>query len=149
MAGPSDDVTDSLLVPVVDAVGGGTDDAPAAASVDAAAGGLRAGAAKVSIAPRPEDYGGTWEITTGPGELFSNLTNTIEEKSQVRFIMSLSQANDALGYLPQSFEMSPVGQQGPRLVLGGYLIVDYEDSYAIDRCFGDTVLETTLDLLAG
>ena len=51
-------------------------------------------------------------ITTGPGELFSNLTNTIIERSPARVTMPLSQANDALGYIPQSFEMSPIGQQG-------------------------------------
>ena len=51
--------------------------------------------------------------------------------------MPLAQANDALGYMPQSFELNPVGQQGLGFVAGGYLIVNYEDSYAIDRCFGD------------
>jgi len=88
-------------------------------------------------------------ITTGPGELFSNLTNTIIEKSPARVTMPLSQANDALGYIPQSFELNPVGQQGPGFVAGGYLIVNYEDSYAIDRCFGDMTLEKTLGLLGG
>jgi hypothetical protein len=63
--------------------------------------------------------------------------------------MPLSQANDALGYMPQSFELNPVGQQGLGFVAGGYLIVNYEDSYAIDRCFGDMALETTHDLLSG
>ena len=86
-------------------------------------------------------------ITTGPGELFANLTNTIKEQSPAPFTLPLAQANDALGYLPQSFEMSPIGQQGLGFVAGGVLIVNYEDSYAIDRCFGDMVLETTLGLL--
>ena len=88
-------------------------------------------------------------ITTGPGELFSNLSNTIKEKSPATVTLPLAQANDALGYIPQSFEISPVGQQGLGFVAGGYLIVNYEDSYAIDRCFGDMVLEQTLDLLEG
>lgn len=88
-------------------------------------------------------------ITTGPGELFSNLTNTIIEHSPALVTMPLSQANDALGYIPQSFELSPIGQQGLGFVAGGALIVNYEDSYAIDRCFGDMTLETTLDLLRG
>jgi hypothetical protein len=48
---------------------------------------------------------------------------------------------------PQSFELSPVGQQGLGFVAGGFLIVNYEDSYSIDRCFGDAVLEKTLSLL--
>jgi hypothetical protein len=49
--------------------------------------------------------------------------------------------------MPQGFEMSPIGQQGLGFVAGGVLIVNYEDSYSIDRCVGDMVLETTLDLL--
>ena len=86
-------------------------------------------------------------VTAGPGELFSNLTNTIKERSPAVLTLPLAQANDALGYLPQSFELNPVGQQGLGFGLGGYVFVNYEDSYAIDRCFGDMVLETTLDLL--
>jgi hypothetical protein len=86
-------------------------------------------------------------LTTGPGELFANLTNTIKEKSGAEVTMPLGQANDSLGYIPQSFELNPVGQQGLGFAAGGYLIVNYEDSYAIDRCFGDMVLETTLTLL--
>lgn len=88
-------------------------------------------------------------ITTGPGELFSNLTNTIIEKSPARVTMPLAQANDAIGYMPQSFELNPVGQQGLGFFAGGFLIVNYEDSYAIDRCFGDMALETILGLLGG
>lgn len=86
-------------------------------------------------------------VTTGPGELFANLTNTIKEKSPGQVTLPLAQANDALGYLPQSFELNPVGQQGLGFAAGGFLIVNYEDSYAIDRCFGDKVLEETLALM--
>jgi len=103
----------------------------------------------VEVAAAVLRLGDDLAITTGPGELFSNLTNTIIEQSSARVTMPLSQANDALGYMPQSFELSPVGQQGLGFVAGGYLIVNYEDSYAIDRCFGDMALETTLDLLGG
>jgi hypothetical protein len=88
-------------------------------------------------------------ITWAPGEVFSNLTNTIKENSPARVTLPLAQANDALGYIPQSFEMSPVGQQGLGFFFGGYLIVNYEDSYGIDRCFGDMVLEQTLAMLEG
>ena len=87
-------------------------------------------------------------ITTGPGEEFSNLSNTIKEQAGAKVTMPLSQANDALGYMPQSFELNPVGQQGLGFAVGGYVFVNYEDSYAIDRCFGDMALETTLGLLA-
>lgn len=86
-------------------------------------------------------------ITTGPGELFSNLTNTIREKSPAAVTLPLAQAGDALGYIPQSFELNPVGQQGAGFALGGVAVVNYEDAYAIDRCFGDMVLEETIALL--
>lgn len=86
-------------------------------------------------------------LTTGPGELFSNLTNTIKEKSPDQVVFPLAQTNDSLGYMPQSFELNPVGQQGLGFAAGGYVFVNYEDSYAIDRCVGDMALETTLGLL--
>ncbi len=86
-------------------------------------------------------------LTTGPGEEFSNLTNTIKEKAAGKVVFPLAQVNDALGYMPQSFELNPVGMQGLGFVAGGYVFVNYEDSYAIDRCVGDGVLETTLAAL--
>lgn len=86
-------------------------------------------------------------FTAAPGEVFANYTNTVEEKNPGRITFSLGQANDALGYMPQSFEISPVGQQALGFVAGGFLFVNYEDSYAIDRCAGDLMLETTLELL--
>ena len=49
--------------------------------------------------------------------------------------------------MPQSFELNPVGQQGLGFAAGGFLFVNYEDSYAIDRCVGDMALETTLKLV--
>jgi len=108
-----------------------------------------ASAVSVEVAAAALRIGDDLAITTGPGELFSNLTNTIKEKSPAAVTLPLAQANDALGYLPQSFELNPVGQQGLGFFAGGYLIVNYEDSYAIDRCFGDMALETTLALLGG
>jgi hypothetical protein len=87
-------------------------------------------------------------FTFAPGEVFSNLTNTIKEKSAGKVVFPIAQANDALGYQPQSFEINPVGQQGLGFVAGGYVFVNYEDSYAIDRCIGDNVLESTLSMLS-
>jgi hypothetical protein len=88
-------------------------------------------------------------LTAAPGEIFSNLSNTLKDQSGAPVTMPLGQANDALGYMPQSFEHNPVGQQGLGFVgeLQGYLFVNYEDAYAIDRCFGDMALETSIDLL--
>jgi hypothetical protein len=87
-------------------------------------------------------------LTAAPGEVFANYTNTVREKNPGRITFPLAQANDALGYMPQSFEIHPVGQQGLGFVAGGFLFVNYEDSYAIDRCTGDLMLEETLKLLA-
>jgi hypothetical protein len=90
--------------------------------------------------------GDQFALTAAPGEVFSNATNTIKEKAGV-ITMPLAQANDALGYMPQSFEMSPVGQQGLGFVASGVLIVNYEDSYSIDHCVGDKVLESSIAML--
>jgi len=86
-------------------------------------------------------------FSAAPGEVFANYTNTIKEKNTGRITFPLAQANDALGYMPQSFEINPVGQQALGFAAGGFLFVNYEDSYAIDRCTGDLMLEETLKLL--
>ena len=86
-------------------------------------------------------------LTTGPGETFSNLSNTIKEKAPDAVVFPLGQTNDALGYMPQSFELNAVGQQGLGFSPLKALFINYEDSYAIDRCVGDMVLETTLKLM--
>ncbi len=86
-------------------------------------------------------------FTAAPGEVFANYTNTVKEKNAGRITFPLAQANDALGYMPQSFEINPVGQQGLGFAAGGFLFINYEDSYAVDRCTGDLMLETTLELL--
>lgn len=92
--------------------------------------------------------GSDFAITTGPGELFANGTNTIKDESGARIAFPLAQANDALGYMPQSFEFQHKNQQGAGFAIGGFAGVNYEDSYAIDACTGDMWLETTLDALA-
>jgi hypothetical protein len=86
-------------------------------------------------------------FSAAPGEVFANYTNTIKEKNAGKITFPLAQANDALGYMPQSFEINPVGQQGLGFAAGGFLFVNYEDSYAVDRCTGDLMLETTLEML--
>jgi hypothetical protein len=108
---------------------------------------VSASAVSAEVAVAAIRVGDDLTITTGPGELFANLTNTIKDRSRTTVTMPLAQANDALGYIPQSFELHPVGQQGLGFLAGGFLVVNYEDSYSIDRCFGDAVLERTLGLL--
>lgn len=83
-------------------------------------------------------------ITAAPGEVFANFSNTIEERGGLT-ALAIGQANDALGYMPQSFETDDSARQGGGFVGEG--LFNYEDAYSIDRCFGDKALETTITLL--
>ncbi len=92
---------------------------------------------------------GNLTITGGPGELFSNITNTIREDEHERgqTAIPISIANDGLGYVMQNFEYNAIAGQ-----LVGFVqdsLFGYEDAYAIDGCFGTMVLETTLEALDG
>lgn len=115
----------------------GTDEAPC----------LSAGPASVVTPVSAARIGDEVALTAGPGELFSNLTNTLKERSGAALTLPLSQVNDALGYVVQSFELDRLSTQGLGFIADGFVFVDYEDSYAIDACFGDVVLERSLDLL--
>jgi hypothetical protein len=88
--------------------------------------------------------GNLW-ITGGPGEIFSNISNTIEERNPGGVTMALGLVNDGLGYIIQSFETDHVGRQGTGFV--GDPLAEYEDAYSIDHCFGDATLENTIELL--
>lgn len=101
----------------------------------------------VEVAAGAARIGDQFALTTAPGEIFANFSNTLKEQSGALVTMPLGQAMDALGYMPQDFEMSPIGQQGLGFVAGGVLIVNYEDSYSIDHCFGDMALETSIGML--
>ena len=94
---------------------------------------------------------GNLTITGGPGELFSNLTNTIQEEEFEKgqpVTLPLSVANDGLGYIMQKFEYDYIAGQVTGFV-GAEGLFEYEDAYAIDGCFGTMVLETTLGALDG
>jgi hypothetical protein len=82
-------------------------------------------------------------ITGGPGELFSNLTNTIKEKNVTGITFPLSLVNDGIGYIMQSFETDHIARQAVGFVNGP--LSEYEDAYSIDACLGDNVLERTLE----
>jgi len=96
--------------------------------------------------------GSLW-ITGGPGELFANLTNSIEERNPTGVTLALGLVNDGLGYIVQSFETDHVGRQGVGFVGDaeagpvGAGLSEYEDAYSIDHCFGDAALEYTIQLL--
>ena len=103
----------------------------------------------VEVAASAARIGDELALTAAPGEIFSNFSNTIKEKSGAAVTMPLGQANDALGYMPQSFELNQAGQQGLGFAgeVQGYAVINYEDAYAIDKCFGDMTLETSIGLL--
>jgi hypothetical protein len=83
-------------------------------------------------------------ITAGPGELFSNLTNTLKDQHPQATVLPLANVNDGLGYIMQSFEEDALGRQ----VLGFTdAPVEYEEAFSLDSCFGDAVLESSLGLL--
>ena len=86
-------------------------------------------------------------ITGGPGELFSNYTNTIKEENYSGITFPLSLVNDGLGYIMQSFETDHAARQAVGFVNGPFS--EYEDAYSIDACFGDHALEQTLAAIRG
>jgi hypothetical protein len=90
---------------------------------------------------------GNLSLTGAPGEIFSNLGNTIEERNAGGVTLPLAQVNDGLGYVIQNFESYADGRAGAGFV--GENVFEYEDAYALDQCFGDMVLETTLKVLGG
>lgn len=83
-------------------------------------------------------------ITGGPGELFSNITNTVKDRSTGVVSLPLANVNDGLGYIMQSFETDHAGRQVLGFTPGP---VEYEDAFSLDACFGDMVLQTTLELV--
>ncbi|HEX8208058.1 MAG TPA: hypothetical protein VF587_18480 [Solirubrobacteraceae bacterium] len=105
------------------------------------------GPTSAEVAASAARIGDELALSASPGEIFSNASNTLKEQSKAPVTFPLGQANDALGYMPQSFELNPVGQQGLGFAVNGFVFVNYEDSYAIDRCFGDMALETSIGLL--
>ena len=93
---------------------------------------------------------GNLSITGAPGETFSNIGNTVEERNPGGVTLPLAQVNDGLGYVIQSFESHTDGRAGLGFVGGETPVThEYEDAYALDQCFGDMVLETTIQVLGG
>ena len=92
--------------------------------------------------------GSLW-LTGAPGEIFSNFSNTIEERNPGGVTMALGLVNDGLGYIVQAFETDHVGRQGVGFAgkAGPIGLSEYEDAYSIDHCFGDAALENTIRLL--
>jgi hypothetical protein len=85
-------------------------------------------------------------IAFAPGEIFSNIAEVLKEAvDHTRATMVLGQMNDALGYIIQSFEFDAHSNVVTHY---GTMTGEYEEVFAIDRCFGDHVLQTLLDAAA-
>lgn len=87
-------------------------------------------------------------VVTGPGELFSNITEVVKSKARTGAdaggqTMVFSQTQDSLGYIIQSFEVDPIG--GVAEYVPEVDVAEYEEFFMIDRCFGDHVLQAQLD----
>ncbi len=83
-------------------------------------------------------------ILFAPGEIFSNISVVAKSKtagSAMTFVFG--QTNDSLGYIIQSYEYDT---QGNVVTEYGTMTGEYEEVFAVDRCFGDHVLQTMLDV---
>lgn len=82
-------------------------------------------------------------IAFAPGEIFSNIAEVVKEEADDNAVaMVWGQANDALGYIIQSFEYDAQGNAATEYGTG---TGEYEEVFAVDRCIGDHVLETLLE----
>lgn len=78
-----------------------------------------------------------------PGEIFSNITEVAKSKtpgSAMTFVFG--QMNDSLGYIIQSFEFDILSNAATEY---GTMTAEYEEFFAIDRCFGDHVTQSLID----
>lgn len=94
---------------------------------------------------------GDLTVLTGPGELFSNTTEVLKSRARRGALtggqtMVFAQTQDSLGYIIQSFEVDALGGL-PSYVPEGPTHGEYEETFMLDRCFGDNVLQAQLDVL--
>ena len=83
-------------------------------------------------------------IVVAPGEIFSNMAITEKSNSAgsaETFVFG--QTNDSLGYIIQSFEYDV---QANVVTQYGTTTGEYEEVFSIDRCFGDHVMQSMLDV---
>jgi len=91
---------------------------------------------------------GDLRVLTAPGEIFSAVSLAIKSRTgrgdaaNGGQVMVFGQTQDSLGYIIQSFEVDPAG--GVLTNAGGH--VEYEETFMLDRCFGDHVLEEAIAL---
>jgi hypothetical protein len=69
-----------------------------------------------------------------PTSLFSNISEVVRERADANTVaMTFGQANDALGYIIQSFEFDYAGNAVTEY---GTTTGEYEEVFSIDHCFG-------------
>ena len=93
---------------------------------------------------------GNLTVVTAPGEIFSNISEVAKSKARRGALdggqtMVFGQTQDSLGYIIQSFEVDPVG--GALTNAPGPKHAEYEETFMLDRCFGDHVLQAQLDVI--
>ena len=83
-------------------------------------------------------------VLFAPGEIFSNIALVAKSKSaHSALTFVFGQMNDSLGYIIQSFEYDT---QGNVVTEHGTMTGEYNETFAVDRCFGDHVMQTMLDV---
>jgi hypothetical protein len=91
---------------------------------------------------------GDLTVVTGPGELFSTMTSTVKSRArtgaqQGSVSMVFAQTQDSLGYIIQSYEVDPIGG----VLTNVTDAAEYEETFMVDRCFGDHIVVRQLFLL--
>ena len=100
---------------------------------------------------------GELTVITAPGELFGTMAEVVKSRANKQATafgpdgrampggqtMVFGQTQDSLGYIIQHFEVDPAGgvTSNDPLEAG-----EYEEEFMLDRCFGDHVLDTQLQL---
>jgi hypothetical protein len=89
---------------------------------------------------------GDLTVVTAPGEIFSSISMVAKAKLNHRAFeggrtMVFGQTQDSLGYIIPVYEQWPPG--GVSAGTGG---IEYEETFMLDRCFGDHVLDTMLEI---
>ena len=92
---------------------------------------------------------GELTVLTAPGEIFSTISQVLKSRNRHAALaggqtMVFGQTQDSLGYIIQSFEVDPAGGPGSATEQ-----IEYEETFMLDRCFGDHVLATALELSTG
>ncbi|MEX2625344.1 MAG: hypothetical protein WD225_00585, partial [Ilumatobacteraceae bacterium] len=94
---------------------------------------------------------GELTVLTAPGEIFSTISQVLKSKARHGAFeggqtMVFGQTQDSLGYIIQSFEVDPVG--GALTNVPEVEVAEYEETFMIDRCFGDHILDVALEVAA-